>query len=255
MGDVYQRDFTHREAARTAMYDVGGRTLKANKILAILKDCLGRLNGLSLLDLGASTGIITALVAREFRHSVGIDIDLSAVRYAARTHGGNNICFVVGHGIRPAFAADSFDVVICNQVYEHVPDARAMMSEIRRVLRPGGVCYFGANNRLKLIETHYGRLPLLSVFPKPLAHLYLRILRRASYYYETHFTVWGLRRLVADFEIIDYTARIVADPVEFCATDMITSGTLHQKLALQVLKYAFWLFPGYIWLLKKPASG
>ena len=33
---------------------------------------------------------------------------------------------------------DSFDVVICNHVLEHIPDDRAAMREISRVLRPGG---------------------------------------------------------------------------------------------------------------------
>lgn len=36
-------------------------------------------------------------------------------------------------------ATDSFDVVLCNHVLEHVPEDRAAMSEIRRVLKVGGV--------------------------------------------------------------------------------------------------------------------
>ncbi len=36
------------------------------------------------------------------------------------------------------FDNDGFDVVVCSHVLEHVPDDRKAMSEIRRVLRPGG---------------------------------------------------------------------------------------------------------------------
>ena len=37
----------------------------------------------------------------------------------------------------------SFDVVICTDLFEHVPDPASLMEEIHRVLRPGGVLLFG----------------------------------------------------------------------------------------------------------------
>jgi SAM-dependent methyltransferase len=36
------------------------------------------------------------------------------------------------------YSEGSFDVVVCSHVLEHVPDDRRAMSELRRVLRPGG---------------------------------------------------------------------------------------------------------------------
>lgn len=36
------------------------------------------------------------------------------------------------------FADDSFDVILCSHVLEHVPDDRAAMRELRRILRPDG---------------------------------------------------------------------------------------------------------------------
>lgn len=36
------------------------------------------------------------------------------------------------------FADDSFDLIICNHVLEHIPDDQAAMRELLRVLRPGG---------------------------------------------------------------------------------------------------------------------
>jgi SAM-dependent methyltransferase len=248
----YQHGFTRSSVAQAEMYDVDGRAVKAAKILAVLRDHLGRLDHLALLDLGASTGIITALLGREFAFAVGIDIDHSAIAHAHRTNRSARVRFLAADGLRLCFGAGCFDVVICNQVYEHVPDRQALMDQIYRVLKPGGLCYFGATNRLNIIETHYGRLPFLSVIPKPLAHLYLRALGRARYYYETHLTVWGLRRLVSRFEVVDYTQKIVADPVRFEAADLVAAGSRRQRLALAVLRRAYWLAPGYVWLLRKP---
>jgi ubiquinone/menaquinone biosynthesis C-methylase UbiE len=138
-------------------------------------------------------------------------------------------------------------------MYEHVPDADQLLKEIRRILVPGGVCYFGATNRLKVIETHYGRLPFLSYLPKPLANLYLRILGRGHRYYENLYTYWTLKKMCREFQVTDYTQAVVREPERYRASDALEPGSLQQRLALIVLHSAYWFFPGYIWLLTKPS--
>jgi hypothetical protein len=118
------------------------------------------------------------------------------------------------------------------------------------VLRPGGICYFSAGNRLMWIEPHYN-LPLLSVLPRPLAHGYIRLAGKARYYHEKHLTYWGLKRLVKRFTRIDYTASLVNEPDRFNTGYMIPPGSLKAAVAGKLVKYAYWAFPGYIWLLKK----
>ena len=124
------------------------------------------------------------------------------------------------------------------------------MSEIHRVLRPEGVCFFSAGNRFSYMEPHY-RLPLLSVLPKFLAHLYLRLLQRGEHYYETHLSYWGLRKLVRHFDIEDYTLRVVANPQKYFAEDMVPPGSSKQLWIIRLLKVAIWICPTYLWVLRK----
>ena len=236
---------------RDSMYDIVMREQKAKKILSVLNDFYSEnLRILSVLDMGCSTGIISNMLSRRFGKVVGIDIDKSAVEYAKGNYRCGNLEFAVCDAMSTGFLDESFDVVICAHVYEHVPSPSLLIYEIDRLLKAGGVCYFAAGNRLNLIEPHYS-LPLLSLIPKPLANIYLRILRRGEFYYENLLTFWGLKKLVSKFDVIDYTLKIIENPRKYCATEIIQPGSFKQEVLIRLVKIAYWLCPTYIWLLKK----
>lgn len=232
------------------MFDASARAHKARKALAVIEDYLPALGNLDLLEIGCAAGYCTVVYAEAFRTAAGIEIDEPAVRHAVCNNARPNIRYLVMDSQRTGFPDGSFDVVICTHIYEHVPDASRLLREIYRLLRPGGVCFFSAGNRLTLIEPHY-RLPLLSVLPKVLAHRYLRLAGRGSFYYENHLGYWGLKKLVSRFEVLDYTARVIEDPVRFHATDVISPGSFKQKISRLLLSVAYWACPTYLWLLKK----
>ena len=50
------------------------------------------------------------------------------------------------------FASDSFDVAAANHMLYHVPDRKAALGELRRVVRPGGRCIISTNDWPHLIE-------------------------------------------------------------------------------------------------------
>ena len=246
----YQQNFSDLHAG--AMYDDEGRSRKARTIVAVLNDFFATgLRSLSLLDIGASTGIVDNHLADHFAAVVGIDIDQPAISFANRHHNKANLNFMLGDAMNLAFRDSSFDVIVCAQIYEHMPDSKRLMSEVHRVLKPGGICYFSAGNRLNIIEPHY-RLPFLSVIPRPLAHAYLRLSGRGRFYYEKHLSYWGLRKLVRRFEMHDYTAKIVSNPRLFHAEYMIRPDSIKGKIGRFVVHFAYSLCPGYIWLLRKP---
>ncbi|MFC1515900.1 class I SAM-dependent methyltransferase, partial [Thermodesulfobacteriota bacterium] len=209
------------------------------------------LRSLSVLDVGSSTGIMANYLSKHFERVTGIDIDGTAIRFAKKTFQRANLDFALCDAMNFGFQEKMFDVVICTHVYEHVPDADRLMREIHRVLIPKGICYFAADNRLNIIEPHYN-LPFLSVMPRTLAHMYIKIASKSDFYHERHLSYWGLKRLVRAFVKNDYTKKIIENPLRFHTDYMIQKETNKARMAGFVVQYVYWLCPTYIWLLQKP---
>ena len=68
---------------------------------------------------------------------------------------------VLGSAVSLPFADGVFDVVVCDGVIHHTPDARQAFSECNRILRVGGALYLGVYNRRRYyyyIYTYPGRI-------------------------------------------------------------------------------------------------
>jgi len=248
MSRGYQHNFS---ANSPYVYDIENRERKACTMTAVLEDFLPlSLDNYDLLNVGGSAGVIDNYLAAHFNRVVGIDIDEPAITHARNSFTRENLEFQVADALNLPFGDASFDVVVCSHVYEHVPDPVQMFSEISRVLKKGGICYFSAGNRLMWNEPHYN-LPLLSVLPRPAAHLYIRLAGKARHYHEKHLTYWGLKTLVKNFSINDYTTRLVTEPARFHTDYMIRPGSFKATAARNLLRFAYWACPGYIWVLQK----
>lgn len=240
----------HLSRGDTALRDRQGRGQKFTKILSILRDFGLETPVLSCLDIGCSSGIITSFLGDHFSETIGIDIDQEAMQYAHAHASSSRVQFLVGDAMALPLPGSSMDVVICNHIYEHVPDAKQLMDEIYRVLRKGGVCYFAAGNKHILMEGHY-HLPFLSWVPKPLAHLYLRGCGKGNFYYEQHLSLRGLRELVQKFKIHDYTLSIIQNPHKFFATDLLDTETFFYRCVRWMAPCLYRWIPTFVWILEK----
>lgn len=115
---------------------------------ALLRERLTPASAVRGLMVGCGSGDEVVYLRRSYstRHIVGCDIG-EAFSARARAEG----CVLVGDGQKLPFADASFDFIAAFHSLEHVDDPRAVLSEVRRVLAPGGWFYMGVPNRSRLI--------------------------------------------------------------------------------------------------------
>ena len=97
-----------------------------------------------VLDFGCGPGTITVGLARAVEPGEvhGIDMEESQIamaRSAAEAGGHANVTFHLGDVTALPFEDNSFEVAHCHAVLMHVPDTAAVLSEVKRVLKPGGI--------------------------------------------------------------------------------------------------------------------
>ena len=118
----------------------------------ILREQNADILGKTLLDVGCGGGILAEAFARLGMRITGIDPSASSVETARRHAGGQglSIDYSVGAGESLPFADASFDYVSCCDVLEHVQDVNAVLTEVDRVLKPGGIFFYDTINRTAL---------------------------------------------------------------------------------------------------------
>lgn len=123
------------------------------------------------LDCGCADGSYSvALREAGADEVVGTDIEEPRIAEARRRWGDRpGVSFVTAAAERLPMGDAGFDAVLLNEVLEHVADQARALSEIRRVLSPGGVLVVFSPNRWFPFEGHGAVIgPLKLWFPVPL---------------------------------------------------------------------------------------
>jgi 2-polyprenyl-3-methyl-5-hydroxy-6-metoxy-1,4-benzoquinol methylase len=157
--------------------------------------------GERLLDVGCAEGWFASELARAGVRVVGADVAEEPLRRARERDPGLDLRLLDDDDDPWPLEDASFDAVWAGETIEHVADTARWLSEVRRVLRPGG--------RLLLSTPDHGRL----------AVLWLALSRRA---FETHFdpladhlrfyTRATLTRLLGELGFQEVSVRSAAGP-------------------------------------------
>ncbi len=135
------------------VYDLAfAAVMRAGRLAAA--EAAGRAAGAGgrVIDIGVGTGLELPMFDPRVRIT-GIDLSEPMLRGAQRRVGreklGNVDGLLVMDATRLAFPDGAFDAAVVPYVLTVVPEPRAMMDEVRRVVRPGGeivlVNHFGAD--------------------------------------------------------------------------------------------------------------
>jgi len=169
------------------------------------------------LDVGCGEGAITNYLASKYKKVVGVDVDIPALEFAKKHYKKKNLQFLYMSAEKLTFPAQSFDIVVCNQVYMYLTNPKKLFQEIHRVLKSGGICFLGAVNTYSW-----------TAFTHP------------EYSYKSW---WELQRLCHDFQITSYAAFIVKR--KYKVFRWVPNG---------IVSFLAPFLPNFVWILERAGN-
>jgi SAM-dependent methyltransferase len=134
---VTEGDFLGPIGNATSKYEASNPAVRylLNRFLHRVDEAAAALSPSSVLDVGCGEGVVTERLAQRLAPASVVGVDAGEARLKAEwdTRGGPNISFVAGSAYDLPFAEDSFDVVCCIEVLEHLERPRDALGELRRV--------------------------------------------------------------------------------------------------------------------------
>jgi len=183
---------------------------RAGEILQILKRFTD-LSNKRILDIGCGQGLITASLGQYADDIVGLDIN---VRYLQEASRHSQLQFLLADATCLPWRDKTFDIIICNDVLEHVPDPRQVIREIGRVTRESAVIFLQCANKYQIVEPHF-LLPFLSWLPLRLANIYLRLSSRGKSYTLYHpLTLRQFDSITEGYDVADFTGERLLNKIK-----------------------------------------
>ena len=153
-----------------------------------------------VLDLGSGDGHF-ASVAFDKKLDVGLDPWISSTKEASKRDVYRLL--VIGEGAEVPYEDSKFSTVISTSVLEHILNVEAVLLEVSRVIKPGGLFVFcGPNHRFT--ELLWGRRLLEKLGLKKAGKQYARFFNWISRHQHTdHPDIWKERLSHAGFDLED----------------------------------------------------
>lgn len=103
------------------------------------QDALANLRFKNIMELGCGTGKNTAFFTQLGRRILALDFSPGMLRQAQAKIRSDRVFFVVADLTKPwPCKEETFELIVCNLVLEHIEDLDAVFAEVSRALKSGG---------------------------------------------------------------------------------------------------------------------
>ena len=172
-----------------------------DNIICIFDKNLKTYNPHNILDVGSGDGSRTLIMAKYFniepRNIYGIDCENKYIVETREIFNAEKID--LERDLLP-YEDESFDLITCNQVLEHLKNYRKAIDEVIRVSKKGGYIAFGIPNLAHLMNRIYlllGTQPLCILLNGPHVRGY------------THSSFFEILNSIDRLKLVDYTGSIM----------------------------------------------
>ncbi|MBC7875261.1 MAG: class I SAM-dependent methyltransferase [Ferruginibacter sp.] len=115
--------------------------------------------GKKVLDIACGEGYGSALLAKNALQVTGVDIEAGIISMAKDKYPQENLQFLTGSVENIPSADQQFEVVVSFETLEHIGDHEKMISEIKRVLLPGGLLVISTPDKKNYTDTQILKNP------------------------------------------------------------------------------------------------
>ena len=186
-----------------ALVDKGIETLKEIEALATRSHPMN-LN--AALEVGCGTGGFLVAATRRFKHVVGVDIAFRWLIIARKRleEAGLNVPLVCACAEYMPFRKDIFDLVVAENVIEHVCYQEKTLQDCSRVLSKAGVLFLATPNRFSVTAEPHVRVWGVGFLPRILMNRYVQLVKGITYEHIKVLSFFEIKRLLKRCSLKDH---------------------------------------------------
>lgn len=123
---------------------------RLNSTLELIERVVDSTSTFRLLDLGCGQGHFTKKIKEKFVNAEisGADYSLSAIEFASNN--SKEIDYIVADAYCLPYVDEYFDVIVCNNIWEHVADPLCLLRQISKKMKRGGHIIVSTPSRFRL---------------------------------------------------------------------------------------------------------